>query len=182
VTVVRVALLAPSPTGPVAELGLALAGAGHGGAILSAGDGPEVPGFQAVRLRRLPAAPLRLRKLGDDLGVLPAALLALARGRFDAAHAFTPELACAAGIWGRRTGRPVVFTPPRPPRRETLAARRLRLAAWSRAVGTDVVAAPSGDVQAALQRWLAVSAPVVAPGDAAGHVRLYRGEYPPSGG
>jgi hypothetical protein len=179
----RVALLGP----PDGKLAHALAAAGHTGAVLSPAGHPavagplasgpplETAGFDTVRMRRLPDAPLRLRKIGDDLAVLPAALRALTTGGFDAAHAFAPELACAAAVWSRRSGRPAVFTPTVPPRRETLAARRLRLAAWRRALAGCAVAAPTDEVRDALRRWLAVDAPVVAPGDAAGHVALYAG-------
>jgi hypothetical protein len=171
----RVALLEP----PDAEPARALSAAGHTGAILSAATGAPAPArFAGTRLRRVPDLPLRARKIGDDLAVLPAALLALARGGFDAAHAFTPELACAAIAWGRRAGHPVVFTPVEPPRRETLAARRLRLAAWQRAVTGAIVTAPSEAVRDGLERWLAVRAPLLALDDAAAYAPLYRAQYP----
>jgi hypothetical protein len=166
---VRVALLEPPDDG----LARALAAAGHTGAILSAAPVPAVDGFAPIRLRRLPDAPLRLRKIGDDLAVLPAALRALASGRFDAAHAFAPELACAAAVWSRRSGRPAVFTPADPPRRETVAARRLRLATWRRALAGCAVAAPTEEVRDALRRWFAIDAPLVAPADADGNLALY---------
>jgi glycosyl transferase family 4 len=179
---VRVAILAGRSGGPATDLARALGAAGHTGAILSAGEAPDVPGFAAVRLRSLPDAPLRLRKIGDDLAVVPAALLALARGRFDAAHAFAPELACGAIVWARRAGRPTVFTPTEPPRREALAARRLRLASWARALDGSTVVAPDEPIRDGLRRWLAIDPPVAGLDDAAAYARFYRGEYRPGGG
>lgn len=153
-------MLAPDRAAPAAaELARALTRAGHEAAVL--------------RPRALPAAPLALRKIGDELERFPGALLALHEGGFDAAHALSPTLACAAIVWARRTGRPAALTVLEPPRRDTLAARRLRLATWRRAVGHGRVAAATPEAAAALRRWLAVDAPVVAPGDAAGNLALY---------
>jgi hypothetical protein len=125
-------------------------------------------------LRELAAAPLRLRKIGDHLGHLPAALLALRRGGHEVAHAFTPSDALAAIAWSRRSGRPALFTCTDPPRRETIAGRRLRLATWRRAVHQSAaVLAGSEEVAAGLERWLAADAQVLDPGDAEAHVEAY---------
>src|SRR5205085_1256473 len=116
-----------------------------------------------------------LRKIGDGLAHLPAALLALGRGGYGVAHAFTPTDALAAIAWARRSGRPAVFTCMDAPERETIAARRLRLATWRRAVGqTSAVLAASEETAEGLRRWFAVDAPVVDPGDAEANVAAYR--------
>jgi Glycosyltransferase Family 4 len=148
---------------------------GHRPAVLTASSRARPSAeVTVVSLRELPDAPLRLRKIGDRLAHVPDAWLALSRGQFDVAHAFTATDALPAIAWSRRTGRPSVFTCVDPPRREDLAARRLRLATWQRAVeGSDAVIAPNEDVARALRRWLAVDASVLAARDGEAHLALY---------
>lgn len=127
-------------------------------------------------LRGRAALPLRLRKIGDGLEYLPAALVALARHGFDVAHAFTPSDALAAIAWARVTRVPAVLTCLEPLARETLAARRLRLVTLARALEhADGVLAADERVASSLWRWAALDAPVLAPDDIEGHVALYRG-------
>jgi Glycosyltransferase Family 4 len=129
-----------------------------------------------LEVRPLPDAPLRLRKIGDRPGHIPSALIALARGGFDVAHAFSAEEATAAVAWSRATRRPAVFTVTRPVERGKLADRRLRLAVVRLAVERSaVVLAPDASVADSVWRWLALRPTVVAPNDADAHVAIYRG-------
>lgn len=173
----QIALLDRACSPAVIELAAALNGAGQVATVMTpAPPLVAVAGVRYARLQRLPDAPLRLRKIGDGLSHLPAAWLALARGKFDVAHAFTPSDALAAVGWGRRTGRPTVFTCAEPPTRQQLAARRLRLQAWRCAVeGSSAVLAVDEEISRELRRWLAVAAPVVTPGEAQAHLAIYSG-------
>jgi hypothetical protein len=140
----------------------------------------------------------RLRELRHDVGVLgsdpspldallerrgfttpvthlPMTVAALARGRYDVAHAFSAQDAYTALRWRRRSGRPVVFSLTEPIERERLANRRLRLRFLSAALEqSDTVIAHDEDTRAAAWRWLAIDAPVIEPSDGAAHDRLYR--------
>jgi hypothetical protein len=151
---------------------------------LGAGDAParrlagalEREGAQValIAARGLPDAPLRLRKIGDRPGRMPGALVALARGGFDVAHAFTAQDAVAALPWGRLTGRPVVFSVVAPLGRDSVANRRLALAQLRLAVDRSAaVVAPDQDVAASLRRWLAVEPRVLSPERGAAYAALY---------
>ena len=149
----RVALLEP-PAG----LASALDAAGHDVSVLRRGR----PG--AV----LEAA-LRPRKLGEGLGHVPAAALAVRRGRYDVAHAFSPAAALAAGA-----ARAAVLTFAAPVRRDGLADRRLRRGTLERALDVaDAVVAPDAEVAASLRRWLAIEARILDAADGPGHAALY---------
>lgn len=155
--------------------------------FLSAGHEPEVigchrsrscrtvvDGVPVVRCRRLPEAPLRWRGFVGPLTHLPGVLTTLVRGGYDIVYAWSSVDTTAALVWSRLTGRPTVFAPAEAPARERLADRRLRLWTIVRALEhSDAVIAPSVEVRQALDRWLAVDAPVVEPLDAPGHERLY---------
>jgi hypothetical protein len=105
---------------------------------------------------------------------MPGAFAALARGHFDLAHAFTAQDAVAALAWGRLAGRPVVFSPPEPVRRETVADRRLRLTLLRLAVErSEALVAANDEVAGSLRRWLAVEAPVISPDRGEDHLELY---------
>jgi Glycosyltransferase Family 4 len=159
----RIALLDHDHRGPpqqAGELAVALTAAGHDAEVIAPWS--------------LPDAPLRLRKIGERPGRLPLTYLALRRGGYDLAHAFTAQDAWAAVRWSRATGRPCVFTCVAPLRRATLADRRGRLALLRRAVEeTDAVIAPDEEVAASLRRWMAVEPRLVARGSAAAHLALY---------
>jgi hypothetical protein len=134
----------------------------------------HLPDAVSIRARELPDAPLRLRKIGDAPGRMPGALLALLRGEYDAAHAFTAQDAVVALAWSRLTGRPVVYTQREPLTRASVADRRLRLAMLRRAVeGADAVIAPDEATAASLRRWMAAGSRVISPDSAGEHLELY---------
>lgn len=179
----RVALLLhsygdPSPADAiVAALASALSGLGHEPAVLAVHRGPTTTttanGVRVVRYRRLPEAPLRVRGFTGPLTQLPWGIRAL--GGFDLAHAFTPVDAWVAQRWRRRGGGPVVYTASEPLTRDRLADARMRLDHVRAAVeDSDSVTAASEEARAALRRWLAVDAPLLAPADGAEHVAVYR--------
>jgi Glycosyltransferase Family 4 len=158
----RVALLEHDGEGTAEAVHAAMGDAGH--------DIEAV----AIRPAGIPDLPLRLRKIGDAPGRMPGTLVALARGRFDLAHAFTAQDAVVALAWARGSERPVVYTQRAPVTRATVANRRLRLATLRRAVeGCDAVVAPDEETAESLRRWMAVEARVVSRRDAAGHRGLY---------
>jgi hypothetical protein len=162
---VRVALLCRHRAGRAAaeQLGGALRDAGHEARMLRGGVEPLADVADGL---------LRRRGFTDALSAVPLGLAALRAGGFDLAHAFSPADAVAAQLWGDG---PVVFTCAETLGRHNVADRRLRLALLRRAVErSDAVLAPDDDGRAALARWLAVDAPVLEPGDAAGHLQLYR--------
>jgi hypothetical protein len=139
-------------------------------ALAAAGEDVDVIGARWV----LPDAPLRLRKIGDRPGRLPATFHALASGRFDVAHAFTAQDAAAAVLWARLARRPAVFSVCEPLRRATLADRRLRLAQLRLALERSAaVAAPDGEVAESVRSWMAVQPRLVSRGSADEHLALY---------
>jgi hypothetical protein len=146
---VRIALLEP----PDPRLARMLGAAGHDVTVL----GP-------TRAGALLEAALRPRKLGEGLGHVAPAALALRRGRFDLAHAFTPASALAGAA---------VLTFAAPVTRERLADRRLTLATLERALAGRTVVASDDATQASLRRWLGVEARVLDPADGPGHAALY---------
>ena len=128
-----------------------------------------------VRCRGLPEAPLLRRGFAVPLTHLPTTVAALVKGGYDLAQAFSPTDAAAAIAWREIVGRPVIFAPAEPPRRDRVADRRLRLRLLERAVGdSDAAIAPTEECRAGLLRWLAVEAPLLEPADADAHERLYR--------
>lgn len=135
----------------------------------------------------LPVAEALLRRRGfvDGLTGVPGVVRRLTRADPALAHAFSPGDALAAALWRRRSGGPVAFTCTEVIHRANVADRRLRLELLRRALdGSDAVRSASEEVRAALERWAAVDAPVLAPGDAAGHAALYAGlrQSPRTGG
>ena len=135
---------------------------------------------QQVQLLRAPTARLAEALLGGRgfsgrLTQLPFGVTALLRSQFDVAHAFSVPDAVTALTWRRLVGRPAVFTCIEPLDRDRLADRRLRLWLLQRAVqDSDALVAATEESRAALARWLALDAQVIASGDAAGYERLYR--------
>jgi hypothetical protein len=147
----------------VGELAAALRAAGHEPHTISSGRGRA---FDALVQRR---------GFTESLMLAPAAAGALVGRGFHVAHGFSVPDALAALAWRRLSGRPVVFTCSETLGRETVANRRLRLWSLERAVeGSDALIAPSRESEAAIRRWLALDVPLIEPGDAAAHVRLYR--------
>ncbi len=146
-------------------------------ALLDAARSPAAGELARAGLGELvaPAAPrvldvaLRARKLGDHLAAVPPAWLALRRGGFVLAHAFSAEDALATRGWHG----PLVLTVAAAPRREQIAARRGRLRTMQWALGAaDAVLVPEQAVAAALEHWFGVEARVVAGVEA--HAALYR--------
>jgi len=171
----RVALLASASSEEAALLAGALHGAGHLPALLAPDPVGAPAGTEVVRLRSLPDRPLAFRQIGDGLAHLPHACVALARGRFDVAHAFTPVDALAAVAWARRSSGVAVLTFVEPLQRETIGDRRFRLTTLKRSVGgAGAVLAATDEVRRSLRRLLALDVRVVAPPDAAGHLAVYR--------
>jgi hypothetical protein len=148
-------------------------GRGAGRRLLSELQNADVD-VQMIRASHVPDLPLRLRKIGDAPGRMPGALLALARGRYDLAHALTPQDAVVAIAWSRLAGRPAVFTQRDPLTRANVADRRLRLAMLRVALeSSDAIVAPDREIAESLRRWMAVD-PLVVPLDSgAGHLGLY---------
>jgi len=146
--------------------------------LLSLGDRPRVitshpgrpgttveDGFPVVRNWRPPEKPLTLRSVEPHLSHVPFSYRSLARGEDDVAHAFYPTDALAALRWGRRTGRPSIFSYMGIPSRQVLARNRLRKTILEQAIAeTDAVTALSRAARDGLWRWFGVEAPVVYPG------------------
>jgi hypothetical protein len=147
------------------------AGAGEQLAVALAAAGAEV---EQVLPIRVPDLPLRLRKIGDAPGAVPGTLLALVRGGFDVAHAFTAQDAAVALTWSRLSGGMAVYTQRETLTRANVAHRRLRLATLQAAVErSHSVVAPDAGVAASLRRWMAVDPLVIGASDAVAHLDLY---------
>ncbi len=160
----RIALLEPpGPPPQRAEAGRDVSAVGLLERALSAA-GHDVTVLGQSRAGALLEAALRPRKLGEGLGHVAPAALAVRRGRFDIAHAFSPAAALAGAA---------VLTFAAPVTRERLADRRLKLATLERALATSTVVASSDAARASLRRWLGVDARVLDPADGAGHAALY---------
>jgi hypothetical protein len=166
----RIALVHQSPgsgDAAVRELETSLRAAGHGVEVLTARSAASV---------RLPDKVLRYRGFATPLAPVPFAVMALRRGRFDVAHAFSPQDALAARMWRRLGGGRVVFSPPEPLRRETLADRRLSLRLLEGAIeDSDAFVVLTEPGRESVMRWLALDVPLIEPGDAAGWESIYRG-------
>lgn len=160
----RIALLDHARGDYSSELAGALRAAGHDATLIAA---------QALQPAEMV---LERRGFMPGLSGVPAGVLELVRGEYDVAHAFTVRDAAAALLWRRLAGRPVVFTCTEPIDRATVADARLRLAALTGAFEqTQAAVAADERVRASVERWLALSPPVIVAGDAAAYDRLYRG-------
>jgi hypothetical protein len=161
----RVALLHDGSVGGnhARELANALGEAGHAPQLLSARPAGPIEAL------------LRRRGFAGSLTAVPSGLVALGRGGFDLAHAFSISDALTAVMWSRLVGRPAMLTCTEPLDRDRLADRRLSLWRLERAVqDSDAVVAATDESRAALERWLALDVPVIETSDAAGYERLYR--------
>jgi len=163
VSALRVALLDHGQgASPANDVAASLRGRGHDAVVLG-GRGAAVDAL------------LERRGFTTPLTHLPATLRQLAGGRYDIAHAFSPQDAYAALYWRRRSGRPVVFSCTEPVERERLADRRLRLRFLRAALEqSDVVIVHDEDRRVAAWRWLSLEPPLILAADAAGLERLYR--------
>lgn len=166
---------------PADPLRIALVGQGEGDVAGEVRDGLLASGHHVVMLGEYvglgTALEEVLRRRGFTSGTtaIPWMLRRLHGGGFDLAHALSAPAAHAARLWGRRTRRPVVYTCSEVLDRGTVADRRLRLTLLAGAVeGSDAVTATSEEARAALRRWMAVDARVMAPGDGSGYDELYR--------
>jgi hypothetical protein len=157
-----VALLGPAATD---HLATGLRQLGHQVSVIGPSRGSNAP-LEAM---------LRRRGFTTPLSHAPLTLHALLRGRYDVAHAFSPQDAYVALQWRRVHGRPVVFSLAEPIERERLADGRLRLRLLSTALDqSDAVMVPDEEARVAAWRWLALELPVVHPHDAGANERLYR--------
>ncbi len=122
-------------------------------------------GLPVTRVWRPPAGRLRRRMYEDHLTHVPFSYAALRAGDDDVAHALYATDALAAGRWGRRTGRPVVFSLMGIPHRRALADRRGRMEIMQRAIAeASALVVLTEAAAAACRRWLASDARVIAPG------------------
>ena len=129
-----------------------------------------------IRVHRRPERVLNARGFVTPVSHLPMLLIAMLEERVNVVHAFTAVDAQAALAYRRLTGKPMVFSFVEPPRREDLSDRRLKLRFLTRALrGSDAITATSAETRNAVQRWLAIDAPVVEPGDASAYEALYEG-------
>lgn len=163
----------------VRALARALRDAGHRPEVISSHRAPTQrtveDGVPILRTRRLPEALLARRGFVVPLTQIPGDVLALTRGGFELAHAFSPQDALAALVWHRLVRRPVAFTCSEPLTRERLADRRLRLWLLQQAAErSDAVVAPTEAARQSLVRWLAVEARRLEPEDGLGHEHVYR--------
>ena len=144
-------------------------------ALLLTGEARVGSGLTIVRYRALPEAWLGIRKFAEGLGRVPGAAVALRTSRPDIVHAFSPADGVAAALWA---GAPLVLTLSSVPRREELAARRLRLATLMRALrASAAVVAPNPAVRDGLRRWLAVDAQLIPPAPLERAAEAYAGLY-----
>lgn len=106
---------------------------------------------------------------------VPATIRQLTLGRYDIAHAFSPQDAYAALHWRRRGGRLVVFSCTEPIEREWLADRRLKLRFLRAALEeSDAVIVHDEGSRAAAWRWLSLEPPLIPKEDAVALEDLYR--------
>jgi hypothetical protein len=135
------------------------------------GQGVDVEPVHPVEL---PDAPFSLRKIGDAPGRMPGTLLALWRGGYDMAHAFTAQDAAVALAWSRLGGGLAVYTQREPLTRASVADRRLRLTLLRLALERSAaVIAPDEATAESLRRWMAVDPLVLDAGSGAEHLALY---------
>ncbi|MEA2300762.1 MAG: hypothetical protein QOD61_2116 [Solirubrobacteraceae bacterium] len=151
------------------ELADGLIARGHRPRLITSHPGrPSVrveEGLPVTRVWRPPGNRLRRRMYEDHLTHLPFSYAALRAGDDELAHALYPTDALAAGRWGRKTGRPVVFSLMGIPHRRALADRRGRMAIFERAIAeASALVVLTEAAAAACRRWLGADARVIAPG------------------
>ncbi|HEU0316740.1 MAG TPA: glycosyltransferase family 4 protein [Solirubrobacteraceae bacterium] len=122
-------------------------------------------GLPVTRVWRPPAGRLRRRGYEEHLTHVPFSYAALCAGGADVAHALYATDALAAGRWGRRTGRPVVFSLMGIPHRRGLADHRGRMEIMQRAIAeASALVVLTEAAAAACRRWLGSDARVIPPG------------------
>jgi glycosyltransferase involved in cell wall biosynthesis len=122
-------------------------------------------GFEIVRNRRPPEAPLRLRRFQDNLTHVPLSYITLRRDDDELAHAFYHTDALASVAWARKTGRPSVFSYMGIPSRATATYKRGRMKILEHVIdNSDAVIGLSRTACDALWRWWGVEARLIYPG------------------
>ena len=161
-TALRVALLDHGQeASPASDIAATLRERGHD---------PVLIGGRGTPLDALPDR----RGFTTPLTHLPATVRQLTTGRFDVAHAFSPQDAYAALRWRRRSGRPAVFSCPEPVERARLADRRLKLRFLRAALEeSDAVIVHDERSREAAWRWLSLEPPLIPARDAAALEDLY---------
>ena len=153
----------------VHDLAVELARRGHSPVIVTSHSGRRTEsaeeGVRVVRNWRPPDLPLRLRRFQENLTHLPFSYRELTGSNPDLAVAFFPTDAVAASRWGRKAGRPAVFSFTGIFGRENVSNLRLRRRILEvAALETDAVLALSEAARDSIWRWLSVEARVIYPG------------------
>jgi phosphatidyl-myo-inositol alpha-mannosyltransferase len=154
----------------LSQLAAGLVADGYAPALITTHRGPRSrtreDGLEVIRNRRPPRLLPADRR--HQLSHIPFTRRALRRGRYDLAHAFHPSDALAATAWGRRSGRPALFTAPASPPGD---AGKLRAATLRRLFERiQMVAATSEAAAAEIRlRFPAATVRVVYPGTDLGY-------------
>lgn len=153
----------------VHDLAADLVARGHEPRLITSHPGPSrtttEDGFEIVRNWRPPDAPLRLRRFQDNLTHVPLSYRTLQRGEDELAHAFFHTDALASVAWGRKTGRPSVFSYMGVPSRATATYKRGRMKILEHVMErADAVVGLSKTACDALWRWWGVEARLIYPG------------------
>jgi glycosyltransferase involved in cell wall biosynthesis len=153
----------------VHDLAVDLVARGHRPRLITSHRGPSQTttedGFEIVRNRRPPEAPLRLRRFQDNLTHVPLSYLTLQRGDDELAHAFFQTDALASVAWGRKNDRPSVFSYMGIPSRATATYKRGRMKIIEHVIdNSDAVVGLSKTACDALWRWWGVEARLIYPG------------------
>lgn len=170
----------------VHDLAVDLVARGHKPRLITSHPGASATstedGFEIVRNRRPPDAPLRLRRFQDNLTHVPLSYRTLMKGDDELAHAFYQTDALASVAWARKTGRPAVFSYMGIPSRATATYKRGRMKTIEHVVdNSDAVIGLSKTACDALWRWWGVEARLIYPGvDLSGftHANGERAEHP----
>jgi phosphatidylinositol alpha-mannosyltransferase len=150
----------------VHDLAVELARRGHRPSIITSHSGSPTremeEGVQVLRNWRPPDLPLRLRRFQEHLTHLPFSYRDLVRTEPDLAIAYFPTDAAAAARWGKKSGRPTVYSFTGIFNRQNVASVRLRRRVLEVATReTDAVVGPSKAARDSIWRWLAVEARVI---------------------
>ena len=153
----------------VHDLAVELHRRGHTPSIITSHPGRptinEEEGVRIVRNWRPPDLPLRLRRFQENLTHIPFSYRELQRSHPDLAVAFFATDAVAATVWGRKTGRPSIYSFTGIFGRENVANVRLRRRVLEIATReTDAVLALSRAARDSIWRWFSVEARVIYPG------------------
>jgi glycosyltransferase involved in cell wall biosynthesis len=153
----------------VHDLAVDLVARGHRPRLITSHPGASTTstedGFEIVRNRRPPEAPLRLRRFQDNLTHVPLSYRTLMRGDDELAHAFYQTDALASVAWARKTGCPSVFSYMGIPSRATATYKRGRMKTIEHVIdNSDAVIGLSKTACEALWRWWGAEARLIYPG------------------